>query len=383
MSSAADSVRLSRVLMRTAEVFERRAGVAEEHAQSWEELGRGDKAAERRRVVRRAREAVLRARSEAARLERRRLELDERERRADERDRVADERERAADERERIADQRERAADERETRLYERLIREGAEPGSARVSASPAVDPRRLFEVFMRTAEVFERSAALAEEHARRCEERGRGDLAAEERGVAERVRVAARRARSEAARLEQRRLEKLLSEWLEIEKSRGAFTVRATEQKQLVSLGGLEVKTRADRVDRLADGREIILDYKTGQVKSRGWQGDRPDEPQLPLYCATSEGTIAGAAFALIRTGDLGFLGYTDAGAELPAMKKMEVDAPASFGEQVGAWRMVLEGLAVNFREGQADVDPKKGACEQCGLRALCRIREIEDARG
>ena len=179
--------------------------------------------------------------------------------------------------------------------------------------------------------------------------------------------------------RLEQRRLEKLLSAWMEIEKTRAGFTVEATEQKQLVSLGGLQVETRADRVDRLPDDREIILDYKTGQVKQSAWQGDRPDEPQLPLYCATSADPIAGAAFAVIRIGELGFRGHTDSGVGLPGMKKMDLAEAASFREQIEAWRAVLERLAVDFRDGKAVVDPKKGACDQCGLHALCRIREFE----
>jgi hypothetical protein len=42
-----------------------------------------------------------------------------------------------------------------------------------------------------------------------------------------------------------------------------------------------------------------------------------------------------------------------------------------------------VLERLADNFRAGFAEVDPKQGACDLCGLRALCRIREFENDRG
>jgi probable DNA repair protein len=182
--------------------------------------------------------------------------------------------------------------------------------------------------------------------------------------------------------KLEQRRLERLLAEWLEIEKSRDTFTVHATEQERLVTLGGLQVRTRADRVDQLLSGREIILDYKTGQVKWSFWEGDRPDQPQLPLYCATSPEPIAGAAFAVIQTGDLGFRGITEEGVALPGLKKMQVP-PVTFGELIEEWRRVLERLAEQFRAGLAEVNPKVGACEYCGLRALCRIREFENDRG
>jgi probable DNA repair protein len=183
--------------------------------------------------------------------------------------------------------------------------------------------------------------------------------------------------------RLEQRRLQNLLSQWLELEKSRAAFVVLKPEEDRVVTLGGLQVRTRVDRIDEVNSGGEIILDYKTGQVKSMGWDTDRPDEPQLPLYCATSERPISGAAFALIRTGELAFRGITENPAALPDIKKMQIERPTSFAAQITEWRRVLENLAANYRAGLATVDPKEGACEHCGLRALCRIREFSNDRG
>jgi ATP-dependent helicase/nuclease subunit B len=182
---------------------------------------------------------------------------------------------------------------------------------------------------------------------------------------------------------LEKQRLQKILTEWMELEKSRVEFTVAGIEAERLIAIGGLQIKTRADRVDALPDGREIILDYKTGQLKSRGWEGERPDEPQLPLYCATSEKPVAGAAFAVIRVGELRFRGLTTQDVSLPALTKMPIDPPIPFDRQLLEWRRVLEHLAEEFRAGKAQVDPKPGACDNCGLRALCRIRELENDRG
>jgi len=179
---------------------------------------------------------------------------------------------------------------------------------------------------------------------------------------------------------LEKQRLQRLLAEWLNIEKSRPEFTVAGIEAERAIAIAGLQVKVRADRVDALPDGREIILDYKTGQLKSRGWEGERPDEPQLPLYCVSNERPVAAAAFALIRTGELQFRG---SGAGLPEMVKMKIDPPLPFDAQMEEWRRVLEHLAQEFRAGRAEVDPKPGACDNCGLRALCRIRELENDRG
>ncbi len=182
---------------------------------------------------------------------------------------------------------------------------------------------------------------------------------------------------------LEKRRLQKLLPEWMTLEKSRTPFAVAGIEAERDVAIGGLQVKVRADRVDALPNGSQIILDYKTGQLKSRVWEGDRPDEPQLPLYSATNDQSVAGAAFAVIRTGELQFRGLSGAGATLPGMAKMKIDPPLAFEAQIEEWRRVLERLAGNFRAGQAEVNPKEGACDHCGFRALCRIRELENDRG
>ncbi len=182
---------------------------------------------------------------------------------------------------------------------------------------------------------------------------------------------------------LEKQRLQKLLIEWLDIEKSRSPFTVAGIETERVVEIGGLQIKTRADRVDALPDGRQIIVDYKTGQLKSDGWNSDRPAEPQLPLYCATNDRSVAGAAFAMIRTGELHFRGLTASDTSLPSLKKMSLDSAIPFERQLLEWRRVLEHLAEDFRAGKAQVDPKKGACDNCGLRALCRIQELEHERG
>ncbi len=178
---------------------------------------------------------------------------------------------------------------------------------------------------------------------------------------------------------LERRRLQHLLTEWLEIEKSRFEFTVLKPEEERLVTIGGVQVRTRVDRVDLLASGGEIILDYKTGQVKSGAWDGDRPDDPQVPLYCASSERSIAGAAFAIIRTGELAFRGIAENSATLPDMKRMNSPRNVTVLQQIAEWKHVLVRLAEDFRGGVARVDPKPDACDHCGLTALCRVLETD----
>jgi RecB family exonuclease len=151
-------------------------------------------------------------------------------------------------------------------------------------------------------------------------------------------------------------------------------------EEKKPIEIGGLHLEIRADRIDELPNGRQVILDYKTGEVKSRSWTGPRLDEPQLPLYCITSDSPIAGAVFARIRADGMEFAGVSD--IELPAFKSYAEKHGPPLREQIGEWRRSLTSLAAQFREGDARVDPKNGdkTCQYCKIVPLCRIRESGD---
>ncbi|MCX6586938.1 MAG: PD-(D/E)XK nuclease family protein [Acidobacteria bacterium] len=161
---------------------------------------------------------------------------------------------------------------------------------------------------------------------------------------------------------LERDRLLLLLREWLTVEAAREPFHVAATETRLTPRFAGLEFATRADRIDRGADGRTIIIDYKTGLVSAKSWDGARPDEPQLPIYAVTAEPTPAAVAFAQVRRGDCQW-----------------VAAPVPVAE----WREVMETLAQELRDGRAAVDPKEGGkpCEYCHLQTLCRVAEVSNA--
>ncbi len=110
----------------------------------------------------------------------------------------------------------------------------------------------------------------------------------------------------------EKRRLMIRIGDWLALEAGRQPFTVQACEEKlQDVHVGNLKLNLRADRVDLLPDGTRLLLDYKTGNVSTAGWEGDRLDDPQLPLYAAYGNvENVSGILFARIRSGKIEFEG-------------------------------------------------------------------------
>ncbi|ABA57496.1 DNA helicase/exodeoxyribonuclease V, subunit B [Nitrosococcus oceani ATCC 19707] len=180
---------------------------------------------------------------------------------------------------------------------------------------------------------------------------------------------------------IEQERLEQLLLEWLERDKQRPPFAVLHQERSQPLNLGGLSLDTRADRIDQLESGERVIVDYKTGRSNPRHWFGERPEEPQLPLYCIAHEAPLAAVLFAQVRRGEMKYLGVTKEEGSMPEVAVFTRVAGGldSWEELLARWFQVLHALAVEVVEGYAAVAPRDAnSCDYCALPGLCRIKEL-----
>ncbi|HTD56352.1 MAG TPA: PD-(D/E)XK nuclease family protein, partial [Silvibacterium sp.] len=188
----------------------------------------------------------------------------------------------------------------------------------------------------------------------------------------------------------EQRRLASLLNKWLrEHEAKRIPFTVEATEKKlEDVSVGGLKLRLRADRIDVLENGKRLLLDYKTGlNVSTKHWEGERPDEPQLPLYSVFGNvEDLCGVLFARIRADETGFEGCVSDESVLKGAGLKAKLTKERFDEALkGEWVNSLVNLAEDFLHGDARVDPKeqRTTCRNCEFPGLCRVAEDNAAPG
>jgi RecB family exonuclease len=183
---------------------------------------------------------------------------------------------------------------------------------------------------------------------------------------------------------VEEERLARRALEWLETERSRPPFSVEATERGLDLEVSGLAVSVRVDRVDALPGGGRVIIDYKTGDnVAIARWFGERPDEPQLPLYSLAFGDDLEALAFARVRAGGMAYCGVARAAEVAPGIRRFEdtrhAEDAGSWQAQRAAWRRTLEALAADFASGRAEVAPKDptSTCAHCGLTALCRINE------
>jgi RecB family exonuclease len=167
------------------------------------------------------------------------------------------------------------------------------------------------------------------------------------------------------------------------------------TEARQTISIAGLQINLRLDRVDRLIDGSPLVIDYKTGTIGPDSWDLPRPDDVQLPLYKVFGLGqnliptqdaaATGGLVFAKVRPGEACFAGRV---ADPKATLIADLKGTSSLAKrkltsaEESAWRVYIEQLALDFLHGRANVDPREypKTCERCGLQSVCRVREIEN---
>jgi probable DNA repair protein len=150
---------------------------------------------------------------------------------------------------------------------------------------------------------------------------------------------------------LEHSRLQKLITAWLAQEKSRPAFEVIGREQLTSVDFGDLQITLRLDRIDQM-DGQSLVIDYKSGEVTPSHWQGDRPKDPQLPLYIMATKPQASGCAFAQIKGGNIKFIGI---GESSFFEQQTVID---NWPEQLEQWRKALSNLAYEFSSGFASIE-------------------------
>jgi probable DNA repair protein len=170
-------------------------------------------------------------------------------------------------------------------------------------------------------------------------------------------------------------RLERLLRAWLGFEKAVGGARRWEAEVETGYVGGGVEVRLRIDRVDRGADGRGVVLDYKTTRGSDTRRYDPTDENPQLWLY-ALAEPDIAA----------VGYLVFHGEGPEVQASALGAADtlwatvpgyeSTSDWSGLLTAWRSSLERLFEDIRTGHAVLAPRRGdeTCRRCPYPLFCR---------
>ena len=184
---------------------------------------------------------------------------------------------------------------------------------------------------------------------------------------------------------LQRIRLKSLIFDWLALEKTRPNFKVVRLEQEVSVSFSDLVLNLRIDRIDRTHDGKILLIDYKTNKPPISSWFGQRPNEPQLPLYFIGLPHTPETLSFAHVNSKQCEFTGITIDNTLLPGTKPLEkirnLPEELSWNTLQTYWHQILNQLAQDFLNGIAAVDPKNNeGYAYSGLRSLARLSDFPE---
>ena len=181
---------------------------------------------------------------------------------------------------------------------------------------------------------------------------------------------------------LETKRQSQLILSWLEFEKNRSPFTVVAIEEARTITLHGRKILIRIDRVDQLQDGRYLIIDYKTGDSSTNAWKGERPKEPQLPLYALTYGKPVTGISFAQININEQYFKGFaeTEIAKGITSIEKNRAELPSTWQDTLVHWQATIDQLLESFLQGDCTIDYRDTASEHYA-KELLRLNRFYEA--
>lgn len=184
----------------------------------------------------------------------------------------------------------------------------------------------------------------------------------------------------------------RLVMRLLRVERDRPTFSIQLAEAAEQYEIGGLSVTLRPDRIDVLAGGGQLLIDYKLGDSHRRqDWLEVLPGRmrrPQLPLYGLAHADELRALAYVVLAPGAVEYRGWSD-GTPIgpgvlpyPAGIRTDLGDPGDWEALLHQWRFSLTRLAQQYVAGEAQVDPLPQECANCHLSTFCRIHERESER-
>ncbi len=137
-------------------------------------------------------------------------------------------------------------------------------------------------------------------------------------------------------------------------------------EQRVEASLEGVRLSLCCDRVDRLADGKLVILDYKTGTPQNF-LTNNSPRDPQLVVYAAATEGGIDGLGLYQVSTRRI------DINGAGPALAETD-----DWTDALGSWIDDVRCAARQIAAGDARIAVKQTSRDFRPYNLLSRYTEL-----
>jgi RecB family exonuclease len=167
---------------------------------------------------------------------------------------------------------------------------------------------------------------------------------------------------------LEKERVKGLLHGVVEQEADREPFEIAAVELALDTGIAGLELSLRIDRVDRDSEGKNIVIDYKTGSPKRLLSREKEPKDMQLVVYAMALTGRIGGIALLNV---DSRQISLDAAGYDFPAKVDWDHALPS--------WIEAVEAAAGQIARGDVRINVAQSIQASRPLGLLSRFRELQ----
>lgn len=171
--------------------------------------------------------------------------------------------------------------------------------------------------------------------------------------------------------RLERNRIRLLLHEFIATESGRPEFTVVDVERKLDYDTFGIRLGLRIDRIDRLANGQLLVIDYKTGIPKHFVGRSDAPADLQLIVYADALKVAIGGLLLINI---DSRVISYKGAGGDGGPWKPRDEN---EWQVTLDSWISEVHKALQSIATGDVRINLKHSVSEGRPLNILSRKEE------
>jgi hypothetical protein len=166
---------------------------------------------------------------------------------------------------------------------------------------------------------------------------------------------------------LEKIRVKQLLRGVIDVDCGRDDFCISSVEQDIEITLAGLAMRLRVDRIDTDGDKSHIILDYKTGVPKRLLDRDKNPKDMQLVVYACALDASVSGFGLFNIDSRNIAL----DAAGRNWSPK---LDWDRSLAE----WKTQVETAAQEIASGDIRISVLQSAKQARSLSLLSRYRGL-----
>ena len=178
----------------------------------------------------------------------------------------------------------------------------------------------------------------------------------------------------------EQARMHSVLDALLALEAERPDYQIEQSEVVSDFELEGFSFQLRVDRVDRLANGKSLLLDYKTGAYlpSTNSLLPETFSHPQVGIYAVAQRHD--GVALLQLNPRQLAYAGlgadHTKPASQAGDYREYNQHI---WDEHLRAWRERITELLQEYLAGAAAVRPRGAQiCRRCQLQPLCRVADL-----